>query len=202
MIFSLIPHPIPGSAGQRQERRKPLKDKAGPKFKFAFDWDASEDTAAEELNPLYRRRGTGSLMFGRGFQAGYDRREQVKQSRFYDDLIASRGSDLGRLRDSDKVAAREERRRKQESESRLRSRHWSEKRLEEMEERDWRIFREDYSIAFRGEQIPNPLRFWNEADFPEVIHDTLRRAGYKEPTPIQRAAIPIGLQNRDVVRCY
>jgi ATP-dependent RNA helicase DDX23/PRP28 len=29
-------------------------------------------------------------------------------------------------------------------------RHWSEKSLEEMKERDWRIFREDFSIAARG----------------------------------------------------
>lgn len=29
-------------------------------------------------------------------------------------------------------------------------RHWSEKPLNEMKERDWRIFREDFSIAARG----------------------------------------------------
>ncbi len=29
-------------------------------------------------------------------------------------------------------------------------RHWTEKALDEMKERDWRIFREDFSIAARG----------------------------------------------------
>jgi len=29
--------------------------------------------------------------------------------------------------------------------------HWSEKKLEDMKERDWRIFREDFSISARGE---------------------------------------------------
>lgn len=31
-------------------------------------------------------------------------------------------------------------------------RHWSEKSLDEMKERDWRIFREDFSIAARGKR--------------------------------------------------
>ena len=29
-------------------------------------------------------------------------------------------------------------------------RHWTEKPLDQMKERDWRIFREDFSIAARG----------------------------------------------------
>ncbi|CUA72265.1 ATP-dependent RNA helicase DDX23/PRP28 [Rhizoctonia solani] len=61
-------------------------------------------------------------------------------------------------------------------------RHWSDKPLNEMKERDWRIFREDFSIACRGGNIP--FRY---------VH------GYEEPSPIQRQAIPIGLQNRDVI---
>jgi len=32
----------------------------------------------------------------------------------------------------------------------LDERHWTEKPLEEMRERDWRIFREDFSISARG----------------------------------------------------
>jgi ATP-dependent RNA helicase DDX23/PRP28 len=30
------------------------------------------------------------------------------------------------------------------------SRHWSEKPLEEMTQRDWRIFREDFNIVAKG----------------------------------------------------
>lgn len=36
-------------------------------------------------------------------------------------------------------------------------RHWSDKALTEMKERDWRIFREDFSIAARGELLFYPL---------------------------------------------
>lgn len=32
--------------------------------------------------------------------------------------------------------------------------HWSEKKLEDMKERDWRIFREDFSISARGTFSP------------------------------------------------
>jgi hypothetical protein len=38
-----------------------------------------------------------------------------------------------------------------------------------------------------------------EADLPDKLMMAIERVGYKDPTPIQRAAIPIGLQNRDVV---
>ena len=78
-------------------------------------------------------------------------------------------------------------------------RHWSDKSLDEMAERDWRIFKEDYNITTRGGNIPHPLRSWDEAGLEKGILDVIKLAGYKEPTPIQRQAIPIGLQNRDVM---
>jgi len=78
-------------------------------------------------------------------------------------------------------------------------RHWSDKSLEEMADRDWRIFKEDFNITTRGGNIPHPLRSWEEAGLEKGIIDVINLAGYKEPTPIQRQAIPIGLQNRDVI---
>ena len=49
-------------------------------------------------------------------------------------------------------------------------RHWTQKKLEEMTDRDWRIFREDYNIAVKGGNIPTPIRFWNEARLsPEIL---------------------------------
>lgn len=66
-------------------------------------------------------------------------------------------------------------------------------------ERDWRIFREDYNITIKGGKIPNPIRNWSESGFPKEIIDIIDQVGYKEPTPIQRQAITIGLQNRDII---
>lgn len=68
-----------------------------------------------------------------------------------------------------------------------------------MRDRDWRIFREDFSIAARGGSIPHPLRTWRESGIPPQILDIIDEIGYKEPSPIQRQAIPIGLSYRDLI---
>ena len=50
-----------------------------------------------------------------------------------------------------------------------------------------------------GGSIPHPLRSWVESLIPKPILECIERIGYKEPSPIQRQAIPIGLQNRDII---
>lgn len=50
-----------------------------------------------------------------------------------------------------------------------------------------------------GGQIPLPLRSWEESSLPPTILDVIEKVGYKEPSAIQRQAIPIGLQYRDLV---
>ncbi len=64
--------------------------------------------------------------------------------------------------DPAKAKAREDLARFKEEERSKNSRHWSDKPLHEMTERDWRIFREDYNITTRGGKVPNPLRNWSE----------------------------------------
>ncbi|KAL1894424.1 mRNA splicing protein prp28 [Sporothrix stenoceras] len=77
--------------------------------------------------------------------------------------------------------------------------HWSEKSLSEMRERDWRIFKEDFSISTKGGSIPDPMRKWRESALPSRLLDVVESVGYNEPSPIQRAAIPIALQGRDLI---
>lgn len=55
--------------------------------------------------------------------------------------------------------------------------HWSEKPLAAMTERDWRIFREDFNIAYKGNARVLPLRSWDEAAFPEPIRMVRRGVG-------------------------
>ena len=62
--------------------------------------------------------------------------------------------------------------------------HWSGKRLEEMSQRDWRIFREDMDIIIKGGRVPNPIREWTEASLNPVITEAIQRLNYKKPTPI------------------
>ena len=77
--------------------------------------------------------------------------------------------------------------------------HWSEKPLSAMQERDWRIFKEDFSISTKGGRLPNPIRKWSESSISADILRQLDRAGFVVPTPIQRQAIPIALENRDLI---
>ncbi|CAH3180939.1 unnamed protein product [Porites lobata] len=48
-------------------------------------------------------------------------------------------------------------------------------------------------------KIPFPLRSWRESTLPTSILDIVDKLQYEEPTSIQRQAIPIGLQNRDII---
>ena len=43
------------------------------------------------------------------------------------------------------------------------------------------------------------MRSWTESGLPRVLLDVIAQVGYKEPSPIQRAAIPIALQSRDTI---
>ncbi|KAL2500060.1 DEAD-box ATP-dependent RNA helicase 21 [Abeliophyllum distichum] len=72
-------------------------------------------------------------------------------------------------------------------------RHWSEKKLEEMTERDWRIFREDFNISYKGSKILRSMRSWMESKLSPELLRAVERAGYKTPSPIQMAAIPLDL---------
>ncbi|KAG8930204.1 mRNA splicing protein prp28 [Tulasnella sp. 419] len=154
--------------------------------KFVFDWDEQEDTnhltGGAHLDLGLGKPGA-AVMFGRGHLAGMDGSGGPN---------SHKGEGSGE-RHTDPLERRKAAR------TGIDERHWSEKPLHEMKERDWRIFREDFSISARGGQIPLPLRSWTESSIPQTILEVIDRIGYKEPSPIQRQAIPIGLQNRDVI---
>lgn len=174
---------------KKKRRVRRLNDR-----KFVFDWDAGEDTSID-YNNLYKERHHVQF-FGRGNVAGIDIKEQKRtQSKFYGDLLEKRRTEAEK--EQEKVRLKKMKRK--EDKQKWDDRHWSEKDVDEMTERDWRIFREDYNITIKGGKIPNPIRSWNESGFPPEIIDIIDTVGYKEPTPIQRQAIPIGLQNRDII---
>ena len=68
---------------------------------------------------------------------------------------------------------------KKEAKQKFDDRHWTDKPIDVMAERDWRIFKEDYNIVTTGGQIPNPIRSWKEANLPKEILDVIDRIGYK-----------------------
>lgn len=68
--------------------------------------------------------------------------------------------------------------RAKERKTRYDERHWSDKSLPEMTDRDWRIFREDYNISTKGGRIPYPLRSWKEAGLSPDILDVIDSLHY------------------------
>ncbi|GMH12468.1 hypothetical protein Nepgr_014309 [Nepenthes gracilis] len=68
-----------------------------------------------------------------------------------------------------------------------------------MTERDWRIFREDFDISYKGTKVSKPMRNWRESNLSSELLKAVEKEGYKKPSPIQMAAIPLGLQLRDVI---
>jgi ATP-dependent RNA helicase DDX23/PRP28 len=177
-----------------QKKRKRTTER-----KFTFDWDPEDDTTIEiavaARDPGYHR----SWPLG-GPNGDYDEAAE-ENARKRAKLIEERDPDHGRERAKElmedfyagRVIAREKANR-----SGL-GKHWSKKELDEMRERDWRIFKEDFGIATKGGIIPNPMRNWKESGLPIRLLDIIEKVGYHEPTPIQRAAIPIALQARDLI---
>merc|ERR1712150_432837 len=119
---------------KRKKRIRKLNDR-----KFVFDWDAGEDTS-HDYNPLYNDKHNIQF-FGRGGIGGIDLKSQKKfQGQFYGDLVEKRRTDG----EKDQEKERLKKVKKREEKQRFDDRHWAEKDLEDMTERDWRIFREDY----------------------------------------------------------
>merc|ERR1719408_765112 len=50
-----------------------------------------------------------------------------------------------------------------------------------------------------GENVPKPVRTFEEASFPDYVLEEVARVGFKEPTPIQVQGWPIALSGRDMV---
>jgi ATP-dependent RNA helicase DDX23/PRP28 len=146
-------------------------------------------------------------MFGRGMIGGVDRREQARSNAERErELIVKSRKDLGSkdaAGDVRKMEVERERKRKDVEARELKrtfKEHWSDKKLEDMTERDWRIFREDFNISYKGGKLPLPMRAWKECtSLPQEILRAIAQVGYEKPSPIQMASIPIGLLKRDVI---
>ncbi|KAJ5129864.1 uncharacterized protein N7515_005903 [Penicillium bovifimosum] len=173
-----------------KKKRKRTADR-----KFNFEWNTEEDTSGD-YNPLYQHRHEANF-FGRGRLAGFSDDVADDVTRKYAEALASRDKEAGSAR-AQQILEMERRRREESTRTQI-DKHWSEKRLDLMRERDWRIFKEDFNISTKGGSVPNPMRSWEESQLPKRLLELVDRVGYKEPTAIQRAAIPIALQSRDLI---
>ncbi|CAL6283218.1 unnamed protein product [Bathycoccus prasinos] len=190
-------------AGVRDEteKMKKMKQKAErAKYKFQFDWSKEDDTS-RDANLLWTI-------------AGVDARMQMEQNHKFENSVGRRreGNTVNNNRSRSYDAAGDENARRIDKHSKALEKydnqydkkkettHWSSKPLAQMNERDWRIFREDFNITFKGGKVPNPMRAWSENELlPQEILRAIEKVGYKKPSPIQMASIPIGLLKRDVI---
>jgi len=164
--------------------------------KFNFEWNAEEDTSPD-YNPIYSARAEANF-YGRGRLGGFAEDTSEAGALKYARALEERDAEAGSAR-AKEMLEMERRRKEAQSGRNLLDKHWSEKDLKHMRERDWRIFKEDFNISTKGGAIPNPMRNWQESGLPKRLLDVVAQVGYDEPSAVQRAAIPIALQARDLI---
>jgi len=170
--------------GIKEKRKRVIKP--SEKYTRVFNWDLDDDTS-KDFNQIYTNRTVFKPGFGKGFIAGIDHQEQIKDYR--KQLPETKREKFDQTVSVPNV----------EQQHNITRKHWSEKTLAEMTERDWRIFKEDFNISARGSAIPRPIRSWKESSLPLELLDAIERVGYKTPSPIQMQAIPIALRGRDIL---
>ncbi|KAI5006159.1 hypothetical protein ZWY2020_033402 [Hordeum vulgare] len=149
---------------------------AKPRDKFRFDWASTDDTS--RIDAANNQPAHGALLlYGRGFLAGIDRREQKKVAA----AALQKDYDAGAAATYDALDMRVDM-------------HWTDKRADEMMERDRRILRKDFGMSYRGSRVPRPMQSWAKSRLGAELLRNVDRAG-SEPTD-QMAAVRFGLQAR------
>ncbi|KAL7722486.1 RNA helicase [Entamoeba marina] len=173
--------------GRIKEQKKVLKPSEKfktPSMKDLLTINENDDTSIDPNN-LYASPLEIRPMFGRGLQGGLDEEGlqtswgSKKQRRTDSNLNNNPNNKISNWNTSDSLI--------------------SQKSIEEMTEKDWRILREDYNITVKGNESIHPLRQWDDAQLPLALLQTIKLVNYTTPTPIQRASIPVALEMRDVV---
>ena len=60
---------------------------------------------------------------------------------------------------------------------------------------------EDIPVEVSGNNIPKSFNVYGELELHEILADNVKLCGYEHPTPVQKNAIPIALDKRDVMAC-
>ncbi|XP_071442126.1 uncharacterized protein [Hetaerina americana] len=60
-------------------------------------------------------------------------------------------------------------------------------------------YRSSKEITVKGRSVPNPIRYFDEAGFPDYVLKEVKKQGFSEPTAIQAQGWPIALSGRDMV---
>ena len=174
----------------RQQLREQRMKRRVKKATFKFEWGAEEDTF-EDDDPLY-----GAVM------------PSISQQQQQRHTLPGKGTGgiIGRptqLQGEIKFGKKKMRSSANDDTSTIHT--VVTKPLDKMTPRDWRIYRENYNIVVKGGKSPPPLRSFREMPVgvpsihPSLLDAIENKLQYKTPSPIQRQAIPIGMQRRDMI---
>ncbi|KAG4300973.1 hypothetical protein PCK1_002672 [Pneumocystis canis] len=111
--------------------------------KFVFDWDSTEDTSTD-VNPIYLNRHSAQFL-GRGKLGGFDDKSVKGYAETFINMLANSSNE----EDRDRAKQLMDMEYKKNTKISWDDKHWSEKPLELMKERDWRIFKEDFNYTHR-----------------------------------------------------
>jgi len=184
----------------RQQLREQRMKRRVKKATFKFEWGAEEDTF-EDDDPLYGGSATVSggkiyhqqqpLLPGQG-TGGIGRPSNFRsQTHLPSPLDGEIKFGKKKMRSNNDAVATVD--------------TVATKPLDKMTPRDWRIYRENFNIVVKGGKSPPPLRSFREMPVgvppihPSLLDAIENKLQYKTPSPIQRQAIPIGMQRRDMI---
>ncbi|KAJ4850861.1 DEAD-box ATP-dependent RNA helicase 30 [Turnera subulata] len=71
--------------------------------------------------------------------------------------------------------------------------------VQAMSEQDVMMYRARRDITVEGHDVPKPIRYFQEANFPGYCMDVIKNLGFVEPTPIQAQGWPMALKGRDLI---
>ncbi|XP_028396880.1 probable ATP-dependent RNA helicase DDX52 [Dendronephthya gigantea] len=78
-------------------------------------------------------------------------------------------------------------------------------KLSELQREKVNAFRNKHHIYVNGSDIPDPIECFTDLDsqyaLPHYLLNNVLESGYAQPTPIQMQAIPLLLQNRELLAC-
>jgi ATP-dependent RNA helicase DDX23/PRP28 len=192
---------IASSAWTEQERQEIRKAYLGTSTAaLTMNGDAPGTTEDSTTNNHQRKKKQAKGLLGKRaiFRFQWDDTDDTLQT---DDLLYSGAVPVGTKRKSRTQQEDDQTRKNSWRSNHIYNNNIDTKPLDKMTPRDWRIFRENYEIVCKGGRAPPPLRSFEDGNLlhPNLLKALRKIMKYRDPTPIQRQAIPIGLQRRDMI---
>ncbi|XP_006623334.1 ATP-dependent RNA helicase vasa [Apis dorsata] len=60
---------------------------------------------------------------------------------------------------------------------------------------------DNIQVNVSGENVPQPIESFEAAGLRNIVLDNIKKSGYKKPTPVQKHALPIIMNGRDLMAC-